>query len=93
MNSPRHLPLILEFDSPDATLELVGGKGASLARLAAEGLPVPPGFHITTLAYRRFVSENHLAESILAAASQVSADDRLSREVSGPCVRPLRSPE
>jgi pyruvate,water dikinase len=31
----------------------VGGKGLSLARLAAAGLPVPPGFCITTAAYRR----------------------------------------
>ena len=67
--------LILELDSPVATLERVGGKGASLARLAAAGLPVPPGFHITTLAYCRFVSENQLAESILAAAAQAKGDD------------------
>jgi phosphohistidine swiveling domain-containing protein len=31
----------------------VGGKAASLARLAAAGLPVPPGFVLTTDAYRR----------------------------------------
>jgi len=74
MNS-RDLPLILGLDSPDATLELVGGKGASLARLASEGLPVPPGFHITTFAYRRFVSENNLAETILCTAAQASAGD------------------
>jgi rifampicin phosphotransferase len=61
--------LILQLDSPDATLELVGGKGASLARLAAD-LPVPPGFHVTTYAYRRFVDENHLTDAILSAARQ-----------------------
>ena len=44
----------LPLDHPEATLEKVGGKGASLARLANAGLPVPDGFHITTLAYRRF---------------------------------------
>ncbi len=31
----------------------VGGKGLSLARMAAAGLPVPPGFCITTSAHRR----------------------------------------
>src|SRR5690348_2024808 len=66
---------LLTLDSPDATLELVGGKGASLARLAVAGLPVPPGFHITTHAYRRFVSANRLAEAILAAAARARADD------------------
>ncbi len=49
--------LILKLDSPDATLEQVGGKGASLARVATAHLPVPLGFHITTYAYRRFIQE------------------------------------
>jgi phosphoenolpyruvate synthase/pyruvate phosphate dikinase len=61
MIAPDEDALLLELVSPLATLERVGGKGASLARLAAAGLPVPPGFHITTAAYRRFVNENHLA--------------------------------
>lgn len=33
--------------------ELVGGKGLSLGLTAAAGLPVPPGFCVTTDAYRR----------------------------------------
>lgn len=66
--------LILNLDSPVATLETVGGKGASLARMAAAGLPVPGGFHVTTAAYRRFVDENHLGEKIVAEAERV--DDR-----------------
>ncbi len=72
--------LILPLDAANATLELVGGKGASLARMLAAGLPVPPGFHITTAAYRRFVSENKLQERILAAASAVSIDDPATLE-------------
>ena len=45
--------LILKLDSPVANLAEVGGKGASLSRLALAGLPVPPAFHVTTRAYRR----------------------------------------
>ncbi|MCC8246547.1 PEP/pyruvate-binding domain-containing protein [Saccharothrix luteola] len=45
--------LVLPLADPTADLETVGGKGASLARLAAAGLPVPAGFHLTTHAYRR----------------------------------------
>ncbi|MER5262568.1 PEP/pyruvate-binding domain-containing protein [Actinosynnema sp. NPDC002837] len=45
--------LVLPLADPAADLEAVGGKGASLARLAAAGLPVPDGFHLTTHAYRR----------------------------------------
>ncbi len=55
---------ILPFDSKEATLELAGGKGASLARLFRIGQPVPPGFIITTAAYRDYVSANGLDEVI-----------------------------
>ncbi len=47
-------PLVLPLADPGADLALVGGKGASLARLARAGLPVPGGFHVTTHAYRLF---------------------------------------
>jgi pyruvate,water dikinase len=80
MTSPQASPLILSLDSPQATLELVGGKGASLARMAAAGLPVPPGFHIATGAYRRFVDENQLGEKIQSAAAQAQASDPASLE-------------
>ncbi|HEY2592587.1 MAG TPA: PEP/pyruvate-binding domain-containing protein, partial [Chloroflexota bacterium] len=54
MPPPRdRAPLWLPLASDQATLDLVGGKGASLARLAAAGLPVPDGFLLTTAAYRR----------------------------------------
>jgi len=75
MTSPQAAPLILSLDSPLATLERVGGKGASLARMVAAGLPVPPGFHITTHGYRRYVEENHLAEAIQTAAVRAQASD------------------
>ena len=70
----------LPLDSPDAVLERVGGKGASLARMAAAGLPVPPGFHVTTEAYRRFVEENHLRDGILAAVAQAQTGDPATLE-------------
>jgi pyruvate,water dikinase len=75
MKPPRDQPLILPLTSSRATLDQVGGKGASLARLAAAGLPVPPGFHITTAAYRRFVSENDLAQAIASTAAQAKTED------------------
>jgi len=80
MNSPQASPFILHLDSPQATLERVGGKGASLARMAAAGLPVPPGFHITTDAYRRYVDENQLGDRIVAAAAQAQVNDPAALE-------------
>ena len=75
MTSPQASPFILNLDDTQATIERVGGKGASLARMVAAGLPVPPGFHITTDAYRRFVDENDLGDRILSAAAQAQVND------------------
>ncbi len=74
MSNQQGIPLVLALNDPSAQLLQVGGKGASLARMAAADLSVPPGFHITTVAYRRFVTENGLQEQILAAVSAVTAD-------------------
>lgn len=56
---------ILPLADSEATLTVVGGKGASLARLAAASLPVPDGFHVTTRAYKRFIEANGLQPHII----------------------------
>src|SRR6266571_9519948 len=38
-------------------LALVGGKGANLGEMTSAGLPVPPGFCITTAAYELVAAE------------------------------------
>src|SRR6266516_2496843 len=80
MSIKQDIPLVLALDDPAATLEQVGGKGASLARLVAADLPVPPGFHVTTAAYRHFVEANQLQEKILAAVSTVNVDQPATLE-------------
>lgn len=49
----------------------LGGKGKSLASLISAGFPVPDGFHITTGAYRRFIEQNGLNDSLVSMASPV----------------------
>ena len=60
-------PLVLTLADGRATLPIAGGKGMSLTRMIAAGLPVPPGFHVTTAAYRQFVAANDLQAQIDAA--------------------------
>ncbi len=67
------LQYILSLSAAQATLEIVGGKGASLARLTRAGLPVPGGFHVTTAAYKQFVAEGALQPRILAALQSADA--------------------
>lgn len=44
----------------------LGGKGASLAQMTRMGLPVPPGFTLSTEVWRRFDAEGRLGEDLLA---------------------------
>jgi rifampicin phosphotransferase len=64
MSDTQPSPLLLPLDDPTATIELVGGKGASLASARAAGFPVPDGFHVTTDAYRAFMAENALDDEV-----------------------------
>ncbi len=62
------VPSVRPFDTRDDDLELLGGKGRSLARASGAGFAVPNGFHVTTAAYRAFVAEHGLQERIVALA-------------------------
>src|SRR5882757_3239434 len=44
-------------DGDAAMKNLLGGKGANLAEMSALGLPVPPGFTITTEACNRYYQD------------------------------------
>ena len=60
------------FDGPGdetpADIDALGGKGLSLARMARAGFPVPPGFMIATSAYRQFVADIGLQQTIAELA-------------------------
>ena len=50
-------PFVLELHEGDRTMAgLLGGKGAGLAEMSRLGLPVPPGFIVTTEACRAWLS-------------------------------------
>ncbi|MBC7171457.1 MAG: hypothetical protein H5U40_03475, partial [Polyangiaceae bacterium] len=53
--------LVFPFDAelPDESARrFLGGKGAGLAAMTRIGIPVPPGFTLTTDVYRRVVDGN-----------------------------------
>lgn len=65
-----------QITSGDA--ETVGGKGLSLGLLASAGLPVPPGFCITTTAHRRLrgrapTEDGELSDRIATAYRELGA--------------------
>ncbi len=59
---------IMPIDAKDVSLEMVGGKGKSLARMASAGMQVPTGFYLTTAAYKDFVEKNDLQKTIINLA-------------------------
>jgi rifampicin phosphotransferase len=65
---------IREFDELGSSdIDQAGGKGANLGELTRAGIPVPPGFVITTEAYRTYVGEHQLDDKITALAA--ASDD------------------
>src|SRR5829696_4217416 len=56
-------------------IALAGGKGANLGELSSAGLPVPPGFIVTTTAYDAFVVSNAIGSAIVRRASVARATD------------------
>jgi phosphohistidine swiveling domain-containing protein len=79
---------ILPLDSKDAELDVVGGKGRSLAEMASANLPVPGGFYVTTGAYRSYVDENDLQSTILDSVKpeingRMISFDKASAEIQG----------
>lgn len=79
-------PLVLPFaDERCRDVDLAGGKGASLASMTANGLPVPPGFVITSHAFTEVVDGaelvKHIQASDLDAARAVVAATKPPRDL------------
>src|SRR6266702_4274130 len=57
--------LVFSFQEADGTRpDLFGGKGAGLARMVEAGIPVPPGFIISTEACRLRTNEGRVPERL-----------------------------
>ena len=68
MTQTHIFPFTVPEGAPAAELDTVGGKGLSLARLTAAGFAVPAGFTVTTAAYRQFVADDDLQQTIIDLA-------------------------
>ena len=78
---------ILPLDAPGASLEMAGGKGANLARLANAGFPMPPGFLLLTSAYRAYTEHNELDPFIESALENLDAQDPAALETVSEAIR------
>src|SRR5437868_1672385 len=65
----------MTFEDAGATLDAVGGKAVNLCRLARAGFPVPPGFVVTTDAFRAVVADPQLNRAIHDALAGVGPAD------------------
>ncbi len=54
---------------------IAGGKGANLGEMTQAGLPVPPGFTVTTPAYRRFTEATGILDQIKGLIHDLDVDD------------------
>lgn len=58
----------------------VGGKGASLGEMASLGLPVPKAFVVTAQAFRRFLVETGLEDTLFQKMEQLDVENNESLE-------------
>ncbi len=66
-NKDRH---VYRFSEGSAEMkDLLGGKGAGLAAMSNLGLPVPPGFTITSEACRAYLEADELPEGLMEAVA------------------------
>ena len=73
MNALRYI--IFYDEIKDEDLPLVGGKNFNLGKMLKNGIPVPPGFAITSEAYEYFISKAGLKDKILEILSNVDFND------------------
>lgn len=66
--------------------DLLGGKGANLAEMTRLGLPVPPGFTITTDACKVYLRDGHEPDELAAEIDEHLArlEDRMGRRLGDP---------
>jgi pyruvate, orthophosphate dikinase len=79
--------LVYDFTEGNKDLrDLLGGKGANLAEMTNLGLPVPPGFIITTDACRYYLAEGRVPAGLAAEVDQHLAEleQKIGRRLGDP---------
>jgi len=71
------------------SVDLLGGKCASLGELINAGVRVPPGFALTTAGYRRFMDDAGIARQVRALLAGLPADDIEALEAASARIRPM----
>lgn len=82
------IPISLGEQGSDSRA-IVGGKGASLGKLAAAGFPVPAGFTVTTGTYLQFVEGAGLRDTLNELVGQLNYDDAETLEKQTGAIRRL----
>ena len=78
---------VYDFSEGDKSMkDLLGGKGANLAEMTKLGLPVPPGFTITTEACRAYLKESTVPESLATEVTPAlrGVEDQMGRHLGDP---------
>ena len=56
-------------------IDIAGGKGANLGELTQAGIPVPPGFVITSETYEKFMNDTEINTTIMDILDNVDVND------------------
>ena len=76
-------------DLSKGDVAVAGGKGANLGEMTKAGLPVPPGFVVTSKAYNQFLKEGGINEKIMEILGNTNVDNSSELQKSSEEIRKI----
>jgi len=87
MSDYKYIRWFNETDKHD--IPLVGGKGANLGELVQHKIAVPPGFCVTSDAYKDFILMSNLSDDIAAIIGSIQFEDTTDLQIKSSRIRDL----
>jgi len=84
--------LVIWFEQLKSTdVPIVGGKNANLGEMTNAGIPIPPGFAITTYSYKKFIEETGISKKIYETIKETvtNPNDPKQYEIASKKIRQL----
>ncbi len=83
----KHVEFFEELGKED--VDVAGGKGANLGELTQAGIPVPPGFVVTSKTYDQFIKETGIFDEIMDILDAVDVNNNKELQASSKQIKKI----
>lgn len=87
MDLSKYIKSFNEINKKD--IPIVGGKGANLGELTQNGVNVPPGYCITSSAYKDFITISNLQDKIKEIMNNLDVENSVELQIKSKTIREL----